>query len=78
MRHYFTVGLGYATEPHPFPGAHPEGYAEVNGANYEEARKVVMALMGDRWGFQYGEDEFDPSRFHRGAFLRVNIERTES
>lgn len=77
MRYYFTVGVGYHSDPHPFPGAHPDGYAEVVGASEQEARKVVMALMADRWAFQYTEEEFDPSRFARGAFLRVTVERAE-
>lgn len=55
MKHFFfTFGVGYAHEPHPYwAGAHPDGYLEVIAPDEDAARLVARKFIGLKWGHVY-------------------------
>jgi hypothetical protein len=70
MKHFFfTFGVGYAHEPHPYwSGAHPDGYLEVIAETEDAARLMVRALIGLKWGAVYDQR---PEWAKRGALALV-------
>lgn len=50
-------------------------YMEVEGATYEEARRLCMALNGDKWAFQYAPGDLDLGRFAGGCVIKVDVTR---
>lgn len=67
MNFYVTFGRRYAREEHPvLPGAHPDGWLLVHADNEEAARRLVVAKLGIRWAFIYGEKTWDAEQFPRG------------
>jgi hypothetical protein len=73
---YFTFGVRYAREDHPSgePGIHPDGWWEVVGCNRETARRVVHAIVGREWAFDYSAASFDPSFHPRGCLRRISTD----
>ncbi|MDR3068637.1 MAG: hypothetical protein LBU50_03955 [Cellulomonas sp.] len=71
---YFTFGSRYAYEPHPtLPQAHPDGWLEVRGTDYETARKIAVALLGTAWSCQYDEATLVRDCYPDGALYVVTL-----
>jgi hypothetical protein len=53
---YVTFGQQYAREPHPTcPGAHPDGWLQVEAGTEDAARQLVTDVIGRHWAFIYDE-----------------------
>lgn len=71
---YFTFGLKYRNEAHPFgPQAHPDGWWEVRGVDRESARRIVAALIGNTWAFDYAEGGFNKDYHALGATYIIDL-----
>lgn len=53
MTWYFTFGYGHEHECH---------YVKIEGT-FDEARRRMCELFGDKWAFQYTENAFTKSVF---------------
>ena len=55
---YFTCGQAHA---HVIGGKtwDKDGLLEVEALDYEAAREFVFSLVGNKWSFQYTENELD-------------------
>lgn len=63
---YFTYGL---------ENEKSGSYMVVEGATYEKARRLIMAMEDNRWAFTYSPQEFDTSKFPKGCSLRIVVEQ---
>jgi hypothetical protein len=49
---YFTFGSGHEHGPN--------GYVKVSAASYGDARTTMVTFYGNKWAFQYDEEQFLP------------------
>ncbi len=77
-RYYVTFGEKYANEPHPiWPGAHPEGYIEID-AEYEAAARLdVCSVLKTKWELIFHEKDFIPANYSKGRLATLKEIRTQ-
>lgn len=72
---YVTFGQKYGYEVHPTLGSvvHPDGWMEIRGLTYSQARLVAFALTGGNHATDYTRPP-DRDMFPRGAIITVTVE----
>ena len=70
---YITFGMMYFETPHPsgLP-VDPSGWWEIRGVSYEQARAIVVALVGNQFAFDYAEDDFRREYHPAGATFIID------
>ena len=67
---YVTFGQKYRNEPHPQKG-HPDGWFTFYADNEEDARKMALDYLGNRWAFMYEENEFSRRFYPLGQLKEI-------